>query len=1345
MTIDTFKDLFEFLQKTTLHVTPWLRSSWKGKDKQESLLRLFAGLGLIEKLKHFKMCKGCFNTGDLENHSSCRDIFYDEKYNLKKLKDKGDKSDLTMTLEGDDEVLLATSSKSRQNSKNEAIGGYDIRDILHLHKKHHSERSELRLCICCKDILEFRKTIKRSEKTSNDIKEELEKVTTIYIDWTDLEQAYHTFKILYSDTPIEEVLNFNKKPLVLLLHQRVAVLKTLRMKNCEKKRVLWGHIMRSGKSYIMGGCIRDYSKNKGKCNFLILTMCPSETIQGYNEVFKEHRCFKEFEIIEYNDRKKKYDFKDKNIIILSQPFLRWGANDDDVDEITDLINMKFDMVFFDESHYGGSSPLAKKILNMYAKDTFTIQITATYDKPSVSYDIPQDNWILWGIEDIKLCKKIKNKGARDKLIEKHGKEMEQVLKKKEFSMQNIITEYSKYPEFMYLTDELTTLTIDKLIKRNTMKGCQDDGDSLKARFLLNEQKYSRVKNNEERPPTFQRKDRVLDIFYRMFGKKILDEFGGRDDPEYPNSFMKRIENQATECGSRFIGKGYFENEPMVIMAFLPEKNIHAISTALKNLLEKENVIPDYDIIKINSIVTPSSGKQEIDNALIKARNKKRKGILVLSGRQCSLGVTIDNCDIVLLLNNNMSFDRIFQMMFRGLTPGKGKRCGFVVDFDTQRAIYSAVTYAIKVKPNIHPKEAIKQVLYEERIINLNKDHWNQIYGNDEINKKIEQSEYIYKLYSSNIITSVKYQLNRLYTKHLLSLSCELQNNLDNDFKMDSVNPKRKKKIKEEKKIKDGVKKTTVVSTVKSDGDDEKIDDGDKVNYMTILYYMVPIVSFITIYDDETSFVKMLQSIVNDNVTENLLIEHLKTCFGKDVCRNSINTIISIYNIYMITNKESNEIIKTIKELFTANRYNPEELSRLIDIYWIPTELEKNKNAEVSTRYEQRQLMLGPLDKYPDDFWKSVKPVFEPCCGKGGFIIDIIDKFMNGLKDKIKDKDKRYKTIVEQCLYFADINPINIFICKHLINRGDKGKYKLNYNLGDSLKLDITEDTETWKGVEGFEAVIGNPPYNSSGNIGSGNTIWQNFTRQALEKWLKSNGYLVYVHPPGWRKPNTERGKFYGLYNLMCKDNQMIYLSIHGIKDGLKTFNCGTRYDWYLIQKTSKYTTTIVNDEKNTKIVIDMGDFNWLPNFNISDIQKLLAKDGDEKCEIIQSMSAYEPRKKWMSKEKTDEYKYPCIHTTPKKGPRYKFSRINDKGHFGVSKVIFGDSGINEPIIDMKGEYGMTQHAMGIGIENEAEGRLLSQSLKSNKMKVLIDSCSFSSYAIDWNLFKDLKKDFWKEY
>jgi hypothetical protein len=63
----------------------------------------------------------------------------------------------------------------------------------------------------------------------------------------------------------------------------------------------------------------------------------------------------------------------------------------------------------------------------------------------------------------------------------------------------------------------------------------------------------------------------------------------------------------------------------------------------------------------------------------------------------------------------------------------------------------------------------------------------------------------------------------------------------------------------------------------------------------------------------------------------------------------------------------------------------------------------------------------------------------------------------------------------------------------------------------------------------------------------------------------------------------------------------------------------------------------------------------------------------------------------MSKVKKDVFKYPCIHSTPKSGVRYMYSNKNDNCNFGVSKVIFGDSGINNPILDFDGKYGMTQH------------------------------------------------------
>ena len=94
-------------------------------------------------------------------------------------------------------------------------------------------------------------------------------------------------------------------------------------------------------------------------------------------------------------------------------------------------------------------------------------------------------------------------------------------------------------------------------------------------------------------------------------------------------------------------------------------------------------------------------------------------------------------------------------------------------------------------------------------------------------------------------------------------------------------------------------------------------------------------------------------------------------------------------------KEKNQIIKNVNELFIKNVGNLNQLSQLIDEYLIPQELEKNTNAEISTPYKLRRDMI---DKVPKIFWKSIKKVFEPCAGKGGFIIDIIDKFMIGLKE-----------------------------------------------------------------------------------------------------------------------------------------------------------------------------------------------------------------------------------------------------------------------------------------------------------------------------------------------------------
>ena len=199
------------------------------------------------------------------------------------------------------------------------------------------------------------------------------------------------------------------------------------------------------------------------------------------------------------------------------------------------------------------------------------------------------------------------------------------------------------------------------------------------------------------------------------------------------------------------------------------------------------------------------------------------------------------------------------------------------------------------------------------------------------------------------------------------------------------------------------------------------------------------------------------------------------------------------------------------------------------------------------------------------------------------------------------------------------------------------------------------------------------------------------------------GYLLYVHPGAWRKPGTIRSRFNGLFNLMCHQNYMIYLSIHGLHDGQKTFNCGTRYDWYVIKKTNNILLTSIKDEQGMQHVLSMLLFTWLPNYNFTIISNLITNDPINQISVIMNNS-YQTRSAHVSRTETKEHKYKCVLTTPKSGIRYVYSSRNDRGHFGISKVIFGDSGLYNVIVDMKGEYGMAEHAMAILIKKYRRGR-----------------------------------------
>jgi len=237
---------------------------------------------------------------------------------------------------------------------------------------------------------------------------------------------------------------------------------------------------------------------------------------------------------------------------------------------------------------------------------------------------------------------------------------------------------------------------------------------------------------------------------------------------------------------------------------------------------------------------------------------------------------------------------------------------------------------------------------------------------------------------------------------------------------------------------------------------------------------------------------------------------------------------------------------------------------------------------------------------------------------------------------------------------------------------------------------------------------------------------------------KSTGSICFVHPAGWRKPQSERSKYNDLFRMLTKENHMTYLSIHNTADGMKTFGAGTRYDWYIVQK-GETGKTAVRDERGVVQDVWLRELSWLPNHSFEEVSGLLGEG-----EVIFNVSNYETRKPWVSSVKKENFVCPLIHSTTKKGIRYYYSKRKDKGHFGIPKAIFGDSGINDVVIDAKGEYGMTQHAMAIPVESQKDGELLKEFLMSDEFKNILNACSWSNFRIDWRMFRDFKKGFWRQ-
>ena len=172
------------------------------------------------------------------------------------------------------------------------------------------------------------------------------------------------------------------------------------------------------------------------------------------------------------------------------------------------------------------------------------------------------------------------------------------------------------------------------------------------------------------------------------------------------------------------------------------------------------------------------------------------------------------------------------------------------------------------------------------------------------------------------------------------------------------------------------------------------------------------------------------------------------------------------------------------------------------------EVEKKKFGEVMTPLELVKEMLNTL---PKEVWSNpYLKWLDPANGTGPYPSMVIYRLMEGLKEWEPDDEKRYKHIVENMIYVCELQPKNMFLYMCAIDPFDT--YKLNIYTGSFLEEGFDKHMKEVWGVENFDIVMGNPPYN------------QNIDLKFLKKSHDISDIIIFIHPSVWIIDNKLKNK-----------------------------------------------------------------------------------------------------------------------------------------------------------------------------------------------------------------------------
>jgi superfamily II DNA or RNA helicase len=595
----------------------------------------------------------------------------------------------------------------------------------------------------------------------------------------------------------------------------------------------------------------------------------------------------------------------------------------------------------------------------------------------------------------------------------------------------------------------------------------------------------------------------FDKFFRIEG----DDFYYKSDIIY---LFKKLVGDRDICRRDKLGTSYpFKNNGEFsvvksILLFLP--NI-AVQYKLKVLLDELSSYDDFNIHVTNS--NEYSSKKLMGKIKREFKSGDKRSI-ILAVDQLTTGITLDDCDMVALMNDWKSVDKYIQTSFRCQSPREGKFNCWVLDFNAGRSFELMWEYQNIISKN-NGKPLTENIKEWVECVNI----FNRVDGemirvdfdgfNNEYNKAVlERPRFNYQ----SVILQDKLGQDNI-SQALMAIgikggSSSSEEDL-NDDGIDKGKSKKGKNVGKTSEKEEGISQVKLMEIAKA--------LVDKTMLLSIFTYFK--------YDNIDDCFKALQedsSVVNGigELEKKMYLETLLLGMN-DVDKINLNIIKFIYdNIFdkEIINKKLYLFNQSVNLIYNSIRENPGIISdmlgnlmELVDSYLKPSNTEKRLLGEVFTPlYEKPGCVEDQLNLMDESFWKrkDVK-VLDPCAGIGNYSVVLVDKFMKGLVDEFPDSEERLKWILEKIIYINEYQSKNLFIYLQLFDSEDK--YKMNFNRGDYLKLNIKETF----GIDKFDLICMNPPYQSSGTVRESQSIYHLF----VEKSISESKYVISINPSKW--------------------------------------------------------------------------------------------------------------------------------------------------------------------------------------------------------------------------------------